>query len=175
MYKLTYNKPARTCAVCNRQLEGRSDKIYCDIKCKNHYHGQKRREIKNVYEVYGRIAYNNAEILSSLMNESNDSLEISELELQRIGFNFQNVSSWECRNGVYIFKIFNYSWYYKDKKQNTVIISKDNAVTDVSPFMFKRWSTRYPFDTFNDNHFESVVPTIQRQLQRFQSNKDNYT
>ena len=171
MNNINHNQTQRTCAICNKQLEGRSDKIYCDIKCKNHYHSQKRKEIKTVYEIYGRIAYNNAEILSSLMNETNDSLEISELELQRIGFNFQNVSSWECRNGTYIFKIFNYSWYRKEK--NTIIISRDNAETDVSPFMFRRWNTRYPADNYSANHFESIMPSIHQEIQKMK--KTNYT
>lgn len=134
----------RTCAVCNGQLSGRSDKIYCDLKCKNKYHGQKRSEFRRVYAVYSKIAYNNAEILASLLQEVNDRLVISELELSRLGFNFNHVSSWKFKQGAMRYQIFNFSWYFG--KHGKVIISKNPEMTDISPFIFKRWKFRYPQD-----------------------------
>jgi len=134
----------RACAVCNAQLLGRSDKIYCDIKCKNKYHGQKRNEFRRVYAVYSKIAYNNAEILASLLQENNDRLVISELELSRLGFSFNHVSSWRFKQGTIRYDIFNFSWYYG--KHGKIIILKNPEMTDISPFIFKRWKSRYPND-----------------------------
>ena len=37
-------KHSRTCLACNKELQGRSDKKYCDVYCKSAFHYNKSRE-----------------------------------------------------------------------------------------------------------------------------------
>jgi hypothetical protein len=36
----------RLCCVCDKPLYGRSDKVFCDVKCKNIYHAEIRNYLK---------------------------------------------------------------------------------------------------------------------------------
>ena len=36
----------RLCVICDQPLKGRSDKRFCNIKCKNYYHLEVQRSMK---------------------------------------------------------------------------------------------------------------------------------
>src|SRR5690606_19540981 len=82
----------RLCCVCDKPLYGRSDKVFCDIHCKNKYNSEVRKHTKNATSVSTAIMHKNYQILCHLMVKKCTKYLISKKELQKRGFCFEVVS-----------------------------------------------------------------------------------
>jgi len=80
------HKERRTCIVCEIEIYGRSDKVFCDIKCKNHYHAEIRKSAKTISAETIKALHKNWQILTSLIGGASDHLIINKLALARHGF-----------------------------------------------------------------------------------------
>jgi hypothetical protein len=58
----------RLCCVCDKPLYGRSDKVFCDIRCKNTYHAEIRKYLKNNSRF--RVIENNGFFAENMRNFS---------------------------------------------------------------------------------------------------------
>ena len=146
-YKIDRN--LRTCIVCEGQLYGRSDKVFCDIQCKNRYHAELARSKKTIANETFKILGKNWAILASLMSASADELHINKVELARHGFDFTAVSGVDVTTNNIHFDVFEYTWYYRANQEIAIILNKKQ--TTISPFLFKRWRYRYSYDDFPSN------------------------
>lgn len=139
------NSQKRTCIVCEANIYGRSDKVFCDTKCKNHYHSEIRKSEKTIASETTKVLKRNWEILTSLIGPSSDHLRMNKVELIRHGFNFNTVTGVEI-NGLQLkFSVYEFSWYFG--KYDDVFIKLNKQQTAVSPFLFKRWKYRYSQDS----------------------------
>lgn len=130
-------KPARLCCVCDKPLFGRSDKVFCDIHCKNRYHSDVRKHTKTASAVNIKILRKNYVILCALLGDPCDKYVIKKLELKKLGFNFDVISG--ISNTPYgpKYDLFEFSWFYS--RNDNITIMQDKQQTTVSPFMYKRW------------------------------------
>lgn len=128
----------RQCVICNRQLVGRSDKRFCDIKCKNKYHGEVRKSMKTIQSETLKILTKNFVILSGVMGEQQNAAIIDKLALERLGFKFNYVSDAENKSGIIHFGVFHFTYQFIHNKR--VLIKIDRERKTISPFIFKRWS-----------------------------------
>lgn len=136
----------RTCIVCEKFLFGRSDKVFCDIKCKNKYHAELAKSQKTVAKETFKILAKNWTIISTLMGEGTTELRINKIELARHGFEFTTVSGLEVSANRSSFNVFEYTWYYKANNEIKITLNKEQA--PISPFIFKRWRNRYSLDDY---------------------------
>lgn len=139
-------KNQRTCIVCEKFLFGRSDKVFCDIQCKNKYHSELTKSKKTIANETFKILAKNWTILSSLMSSSADELYIDKVELARHGFDFTTVSGADITTKNIHFDVFEYTWCYRSNQQIKITFNKKQ--TPVSPFIFKRWRYRYSYDDY---------------------------
>lgn len=147
--KATYQlekKLSRNCVICNAKLIGRSDKVFCDIKCKNKYHSEVRKSTKTLASETQKIITKNYIILAGVMNEKNDNFIVKKQVLDSLGFNFDFVTRVEGRGGKITFFIYEYRFEYS--KTDLVIVSRDFQSHPVSPFLFKRWKHIMPYKTY---------------------------
>lgn len=130
-------KPARLCCVCDKPYYGRSDKIFCDIHCKNKYHSEVRKYTNAAAAVNVKILKKNYVILCSLLGSPCDKYVIKKLKLKELGFNFDVISG--ISNTPYgpKFDVFEFSWFYS--RNDNITILQDQKQTPISPFMYKRW------------------------------------
>lgn len=78
-YKLEEKKEAR-CLECGRVLYGRTDKKFCNDKCKNHFHSRHRSTSINIRnKILNRIAINH-NILEKMIRSGITSVSLEELE-----------------------------------------------------------------------------------------------
>lgn len=131
----------RTCIVCEIRIYGRSDKVFCDTRCKNHYHSEIRKSQKTISEETIKILNKNWGILTSLIGESADHLRMNKVELTRHGFDFNTVTSVELNGLELKFSVYEFTWYHG--KYDDIFIKLNRQQTTVSPFLFKRWKYRY--------------------------------
>lgn len=133
--------PNRTCVICKRGLIGRSDKVFCDIKCKNQYHIESRKTQRTAVRETNTILARNYIILKGLMGPIACKALISKLALVRAGFNFNYVTEVHEQNGEFSFWI--YDLQYKYARKNNIVIENCPEKIPVSPYVFERWRRVY--------------------------------
>lgn len=135
----------RTCVMCQGPLIGRSDKVFCDIKCKNAYHIEARKTKRTAASRTNAILAKNYIILAGLMADGSQRAVISRLALADIGFNFQYITEVNHDNGVFRFGIYDISWKFVQNDAIAIEVLPDRS--PVSPFVFERWRRIYePLD-----------------------------
>lgn len=135
--ELSSLKPSRQCCVCDKPLYGRSDKVFCDITCKNRYHSDVRRHTKSASAVNIRILRKNYAILCSLLGNACERFVVKKLKLKELNFNFDVVSGVTQMSFGLKFDLFEFSWFHS--RNDNVTVLQDSRQTRISPFMYKRW------------------------------------
>lgn len=79
----------RTCKICAKTLRGRSDKIFCSVDCKNHYHKYVRYATKQAaIEINGYLKRNYA-ILLELLGKNKTQIKVYRNILEKKKFRFK--------------------------------------------------------------------------------------
>ena len=127
----------RLCCVCDKPLYGRSDKVFCDIHCKNKYHSDVRKHTKSAANVSTQLLFKNYQILCLLLGDNCSKFVISKKELQKRGFCFEAISGVTVTKNGFKNELFQFSWYYSSSNQ--IVVRQDLEQSTISPFMYKRW------------------------------------
>jgi len=133
----------RLCCVCDKPLYGRSDKVFCDIHCKNKYHSDVRKHTKSAANVSTQLLFKNYQILCLLLGDNCSKFVISKKELQKRGFCFEAVSGVTVTKYGFKHEIYQFSWYYTSNNQ--IVVRQDLDQSIISPFMYKRWKRTLEF------------------------------
>ncbi len=152
----------RKCIICENFLFGRSDKVFCDIQCKNKYHSELARSQKTIAKETYKILIKNWTIITTLLGAGADKLNINKIELARHGFDFTSVTSVEIKYKRLHFSVFEYTWHYTSNNEISISTNKEQA--PISPFIFKRWRDRY-----NQNEFPTSFAELNHSYQRSNS------
>jgi hypothetical protein len=141
MQNLIFKREEKTCCVCNKTLIGRSDKVFCDISCKNKYHCEVRKHSKTAAAQTTKILNKNYVILCLLLGQNCKRFKIKKLELETHGFNFRTISGIEKTNYGSKMKVYEFSWYYG--ASDNIVILRDNEQSPISPFIYKKWESHF--------------------------------
>lgn len=134
-------KNVRKCCVCDTKIQGRSDKVFCNLTCKNKYHASLRKHNQSVSVQTINKLNRNYQILCLLLGDNADSFKISKLELIKLGFQFGIVSGIETENFVLKFNIYEFSCKFKENQ--IVEFTRESNQSQISPYVYKRWSQTY--------------------------------
>jgi hypothetical protein len=142
MKNIQLKKSDRLCCVCDKKLFGRSDKVFCNIQCKNKYHSEVRKNAKNTITNNINILKKNYNILCSLLGENCHKFEINKLKLQELKFDFSVITGIDKTNlGIQMkdfkLEVFEFKWYQTEN--DTIVISRQKNHSNLSPYMYKRW------------------------------------
>jgi hypothetical protein len=79
-----------TCKICNKNLEGRADKLFCSLECKNYYHVNLRSLNAQSEEVVkiDRILHRNRTILLEVLGKNKQQRKINRVILDHKNFKF---------------------------------------------------------------------------------------
>jgi predicted nucleic acid-binding Zn ribbon protein len=111
------------CLSCGQEMQGRADKRFCSLPCKNAYNNEQRRQSRGATEEIDSYLHRNREVLALLMGETKKA-SFDRLTLQRAGFKF------EYHTGVYFNKegkmyriVYDFAWMdFSD--QSVLIVRK---------------------------------------------------
>lgn len=136
------NKSNRLCCVCDKKLIGRSDKVFCDISCKNKYHSDVRKNAKNTITNNINILKKNYNIFCTLLGENCYQIEINKLKLKELKFDFSVITGIDKTNlGIntqdFKLEVFEFKWYQTENE--TIVITRQKNHSQFSPYMYKRW------------------------------------
>lgn len=117
--------PARFCKVCGKPLQGRIDKKYCDINCKNQYHIDMRSLHLDEVNMEMKFLLRNRTILHELLDQKGvKKRKIKRYALQRKGFRFQNYTgNYLNKQGKTYHYVFDYS-FMNFSDQEVLIIKR---------------------------------------------------
>lgn len=117
---------APKCIVCEKEMKGRSDKKFCSIQCKNHYHRDLRQGMRPIVKEVDKILHRNYAILTELRRERKEvKLMIPKLELEKRGFkfNYYTGSYLNAQKKTYYY-VYDFQWMEFSTQQ--VMILKSN-------------------------------------------------
>ena len=100
----------KTCLSCGQEIQGRSDKRFCSVVCKNAHNNDQRSQTKVVTAEIDALLHRNREVLALLMGDTKKTT-FDRLILQRAGFKFEHLT------GIYFNKegkmyriIYDFAW-----------------------------------------------------------------
>jgi len=77
------------CKICNNEISGRSDKMFCSIKCKNYYHVNLRKATAIAVKEIDKKLHRNRSILLEIMGKHKTQIKIPRIELEKRKFSFK--------------------------------------------------------------------------------------
>ncbi|NJB37979.1 MULTISPECIES: hypothetical protein [Flavobacteriaceae] len=108
----------RMCPVCHTTVKGRTDKIYCSVKCKSIHQYEKRQQTETFYLRVEKQLRTNRKVLRSY-NKAGKAIVRAE-ELHKQGFNPKFFTHyWKNTKGdVYLF-VFEYGFLKRTENNKT--------------------------------------------------------
>ncbi len=105
------------CKTCNKELTGRSDKLFCSIICKSQYNNHLRKNTREAVKEIDAYLHRNREILQLLLGTSKKEV-FDKLQLVRSGFKFDYMTGiyFNRENKMYRI-VYDYAWMdFSDQK-----------------------------------------------------------
>jgi|SRR5690606_27153945 len=101
----------RKCKVCDKKLFGRSDKIFCDVACKNHYHKNIRYNTKQAAIEINSYLKRNYAILWEILGNNKTQIKVKRNLLARMKFRFKYHTHFHInsKNKMYRY-VYNLCW-----------------------------------------------------------------
>jgi hypothetical protein len=100
----------KKCQQCQAEFNGRTDKRFCSVKCKNENHFALRQNTRSITKEIDGYLHRNREILFTLMGKAKKEI-FDKIILDRTGFRFDYCT------GIYInkenktyFLLYDYAW-----------------------------------------------------------------
>ncbi|GAB3645824.1 hypothetical protein GCM10028791_04710 [Echinicola sediminis] len=79
----------RNCLYCERVIQGRSDKKFCDDQCRNSYNNQLKAGRNNLIRNINNALKKNHKILEAALSTMGDTVKVSREKLLIQGFQFK--------------------------------------------------------------------------------------
>lgn len=80
---------AKTCKICKKTLKGRTDKIFCSVGCKNHYHSNLRKASNQAAHQIDTYLKRNHGILLEVLGKNKMQIKIYRTLLEQKKFRFK--------------------------------------------------------------------------------------
>lgn len=113
----------KNCKECKKEFRGRTDKIFCSVKCKNRAYYKLREKVKLDTHHIDKILHRNYAILLQEMEGVYGSKKIKALDLSKKKFNFNYITNYRVnKNGKTYRYVYNLAWM--SFSDNEVLIIK---------------------------------------------------
>ena len=101
----------KNCKLCKTHFFGRSDKLFCSLKCKSSYHRQLRAITKSATYGIDNILHRNRSILLEVMGKHKTQIKIPITILEKKKFNFNYITKYHInsRGKTYNY-VYDFSW-----------------------------------------------------------------
>ena len=101
----------RRCRLCKTPYSGRSDKIFCNIACKNEYHVRLRRATAMAVRETDKILHRNRSILLEVLGKNKRQKKVNRLVLEKkkFRFNYFTGSHLNSRGKTYHY-VYDFAW-----------------------------------------------------------------
>lgn len=138
----------KTCPCCASLVIGRSDKIFCSIKCKNIHHNAARSQLNLQFKQTQKLIHRNLIVLEGILGSSHNEMTIHKDTLFHYGFNLHCCTSVTKIGKKIFYHLGNYSYsicsngVIKVKRLKNVLVENDDL-------FFNRWQKEFPYENRN--------------------------
>lgn len=99
------------CKICSKVIIGRTDKLFCSVRCKNYYHTNLRKVTKNAVKEIDIILHRNRSILLELMGKRKVQIKINRILLEKKKFQFKyHTHQHKNLKGKIYYYLYDFSW-----------------------------------------------------------------
>lgn len=99
------------CKICKKLIIGRTDKIFCSVKCKNFYHTNLRRVTRINAKEIDKILHRNRSILLELLGKNNFQKKVKRLVLAKKKFSFKYITHFNInKHGKMYHYVYDFAW-----------------------------------------------------------------
>ncbi len=114
----------RICPLCGNKVQGRSDKKFCNIICKNTWHQKRKLENITVVDKIDQILHKNRTILQELMQQ-HTKRKVSRLKLEDLGFNFAYCTGvYQNKQGKWYHYVYDFAWMLFSDQEVLIVKQK---------------------------------------------------
>ena len=136
------------CPTCLGKVEGRRDKRFCSLTCKNEHHRMARYLLKTRYGELQKRLNRNLIILEGTLGTEHNAMIVHKNALFKHGFDlFGHTSSSISENKIY-YELENYR--YCIEEDGKVHVWRLGELSEYMPVFFRRWQIDFPDDLVVD-------------------------
>lgn len=140
--KFTLNQ--KTCPCCSGLVIGRSDKIFCTIKCKNIHHNAARSQLNLQFKQSQKIIQRNLVVLEGILGHEHNEMTIHKDTLFHYGFNLRSCTSVTRVGTKNVYHLGNYN--YTICSDGTVKVKREGIKIEQYDLFFNRWEKEFPLE-----------------------------
>ena len=98
------------CLDCNKPINGRSDKKFCDDSCRNSYNNKLNAEDSKEFKKINAYLKKNRKLFIQLLNNENK-ITVSEKKLNELGFQYDYITGiYTTKAGVMYKLCYEFAW-----------------------------------------------------------------
>lgn len=121
MNETNLKRNTNRCPYCDRLIEGRTDKMFCDDRCRNNYYYKVNSEQKAYIRYVNKILLKNRGILRTV-NPYGRKL-VSKRSLEELGFDFNCYTSvYKTRKGKEYYLVYDQAYSFDDPGNVTLLV-----------------------------------------------------
>lgn len=133
----TENDSKKRCLFCDKLLSGRSDKLFCDDRCRNNYYYKVKNGQKEYIRNINKILLKNHGILKSVNPSGRTS--VSRYYLEEQGFDFQCFTgAYTTRKGRIYNLVYDQAYSFDGQDKVTLVVFNRDAQAVVSQHHVRR-------------------------------------
>ena len=116
----------KICLSCGSEVQGRSDKKFCDDQCRTTYNNQFKTEPKIVKDINTQLK-RNRKILEEFVPPETGKINVSQQKLIDKGFNFSyHTHLYKTKTGTVYTFIYDYGWLKLDEQLYMLVKRKES-------------------------------------------------
>ena len=148
------------CPSCIVEVHGRSDKRFCDVKCKNKHHADARKQFAPRFKNTTKVQKRNIIILEGVLGKTAKRMKVHKDALFKVGFDL-NTCSRSYLNGTRIIREIG-EYQFELLKNGIMEVIRLVEISEFMPGFFERWEIDFPVAATNGEN--PVVECEGRQL-----------
>ncbi|MFZ1702760.1 MAG: hypothetical protein WAT79_00360 [Saprospiraceae bacterium] len=101
----------RKCKLCYSSFVGRTDKIFCCVRCKTIYHKKLNKVTLTAAEKIDKILHRNRSILLEILGKNTAYKKIPRVFLDTKKFNWHYITSYHINTqNKFVYYVYDFSW-----------------------------------------------------------------
>ena len=149
------------CPVCKGEVNGRSDKRYCSIKCKNKHHRIAFLLNKPMTDEKNRRLLRNLTLLEGIVTNENNFMTIHKSALIKLGFDTSSITGVEHQGKTTIFECYHFRYWID--RDGLVHVVRNAHISDYMPGFYERHVIDFPLDVRFDRRFRRELERRSRK------------
>ena len=111
----------KRCLYCNNPLSGRTDKVFCDDRCRNNYYYKVNNEQRDYIRIINKILLKNRGILKAVNPSGRTS--VSKQYLETLGFDFKHITGTHTtKKGRLYYLVYDQAYSIDDNDRVTLVV-----------------------------------------------------